>query len=312
MNRADDEGLGGIAVNVNGNVFASVDHHQHCVYIYSVDDAGKRTAHPVFVAGTAGAAGRAHGQLNGPTFACFVRRDGMDTLLICDYFNDRLVEVTDSGDFRRAIAFKDGSRPYGVAYSAIDDVIAVSLPGVHAVVLLQYESGAVKPEVTIGSGAAGDEDEHVDHPVGVAFTADGRYILVADFYKNRVSNFSASSGAFVALVSTKAATGISYPRDILQCEDGSIVVAQGSGYWDRRVVCVTEDGSTMQNIIFSNGATMQNNIIFSDEECDICPWSLSYSASLNGLVVKTYTHGLFLLRDAWMASSRNAWLSALS
>jgi DNA-binding beta-propeller fold protein YncE len=158
------------------------------------------------------------------------------------------------------------------------------------VVLLQYESGAVKPEVTIGSGtgAHGRGDGQLHCPRGVTFTADGRYILVADYGDDRVSKFSAASGAFIAHVATKAAIGIYRPRDVLQCEDGSIVVAQGMyGSSDASVVCVGEDGVTVKNIIIrsaSGGA--------------FSPWSLSYSPSLNGVVVKEWdgSGGVMLLR----------------
>ena len=265
-------------MNVDGTLFASVDHNQHCVYIYSVDGAGKRTADPVVV-GTAGTAGSAHGQLYGPRFACFVHRNGIDTLLMCDAGNDRVVEVTASGVFLRAIAVKKDSCPWGIAYCGTSDVIAVSLYDAHAVVLLQYESGAVKPEVTIGSGtgASGSGNGQVNCPMGVTFTADGHYILVADCDNHRVSKFSAASGAFIAHVATKAANGIRWPSDVLQCEDGSIVVTQGFGTSDPSVVCVGEDGVTVKNIIIpsaSGGA--------------FTPCSLSYSPSLNGVVVKEY------------------------
>ena len=55
-------------------------------------------------------------------------------------------------DILRAIALARCSAPYGIAYCGSSDVIAVSLHAAHAVVLLQYELGEVKPEVTIGSG----------------------------------------------------------------------------------------------------------------------------------------------------------------
>jgi hypothetical protein len=42
--------------------------------------------------------------LDRPAFACFVHHDGIDTLLICDWGNDRVVEVTVRGEFMRAIA----------------------------------------------------------------------------------------------------------------------------------------------------------------------------------------------------------------
>jgi DNA-binding beta-propeller fold protein YncE len=210
------------------------------------------------------------------------------------------VEVTSTGVFLRTIAMKKGSFPWGIAYCGVRDLIAVSLNGVHAVVQLQYESGAVKPELTIvsGTGGYGRGDGQLWYPMGVTFTADGRYILVADCCNHRVSKFSAASGAFIAHV---ISNGILYPRDVLQCEDGSIVVAQGPYGGSDSVVCVGEDGNLMQNIIISSAS-----------EGVLLPLALSYSPSLNGVVVQIFEGGLFLLRDAWMPSSRCAWLSALA
>ncbi len=271
-------GNGGIAVNVDGTLVASVHSTGHCVYICSVTDP---TAYPVIVIGTAGSA--ALGLLCNPVSACFVHRDSVDTLLICDYGNDRVVEVTARGVFLRAIAV-DG-RPYGIAYCGSSGVIAVSLRVAHAVVLLQYESGTMKPEVTIGSGTAGNADGQLHYPRGVTFKTDSRYILVADYGNHRVSKFSAASGAFVAHV---ISNGISWPTDVLQCEDGSIVVAHVDG-----VVCVRKGGVTIQSI---GGAFF--------------PQSLSHSPSLIGVVVKCRDGSVFVLRDAWSHSLRCAWVHA--
>ncbi len=270
-------GYGGIAVNVDGTRFASVDRDTHCVYMYNVAD---RTADPIVV-GTAGTSGSAHGEFSHPTSAYFVRREGVDTLLICDWGNDRVVEVTARGEFMRAIAVDGG--PYGIAER--DGVIAVSLCGAHAVVLLQYESGTVKPEVTIGSGTEGNADGQLHNPMGVTFTADGRYILVTDYNNDRVSKFRADSGAFVAHV---ISNGIRHPIDVLQCEDGSIVVAHDYG-----VTCVGKDGATVQNINVPS-----------------IPRSLSYSPLLNGVVGKCGDGSVFVLRDAWSHSLRCAWVQA--
>jgi DNA-binding beta-propeller fold protein YncE len=264
-------------VNADGTLAASVDSAGHCVYICSVTDP---TARP-FVVGTSGTSGSTHLVLDNPASACFVHRDGVDTLLICDCFNDRVVEVTVRGEFMRAIAVS--RRPYRIAER--HGVIAVSLWAAHTVVLLQYESGAVKPEMTIGS--AGNADGQLDLPMGVAFTADGRHILVADFWNDRVSKFSAASGEFVAHV---ISNGISYPRDVLPCEDGSMVVAYRKG-----VACVGKAGAVVQNITFSSGGD---------------PRSLSYSPSLNGVVVKCDDGSVFVLRDAWHHSLRCTWVQA--
>jgi hypothetical protein len=271
-------GSGGIAVNVDGTFAASVDFNQNYVYMYSVADP---SADAVIV-GTVGTAGSAHWELDCPVSACFVHRNDVDTLLICDFGNNRVVEVTARGEFMRAIAVE--GRPWGIAEQ--DGVIAVSLYYDHTVVLLQYESGAVKPEVTIGSGTAGDADGELHFPRGVTFTTDGCHILVADRWNHRVSKFSAASGAFVAHV---VSNGIRYPTDVLQCEDGSIVVAHEDG-----VTCVGKDGATVKNIIISAFSTR----------------SLSYSPSLNGVAVKCGDGSVFVLRDAWSHSLRCEWVHA--
>jgi DNA-binding beta-propeller fold protein YncE len=270
-------------VNLDGTLFASVDCDAHCVRIHN---AANRTAAPTVV-GTAGTAGGAHGELNCPTSACFVHRDGVDTLLIADCGNDRVVEVTARGEFMRAIALPGDSYPYGIAYNGTSDVIAVTLHFNHVVVLLQYKSGAVKPEVTIGSRTGGNADGQLHYPRGVTLTPDGRHILVADCWNYRVSKFSTDSGAFVAHV---VSNGIRCPTDVLQCEDGSIVVACAAG-----VVHVGKDGATVQNISIPSGGD---------------PFSLSYSPSLNGVVVKCSDGRVFVLRDAWSHSLRCEWVHA--
>ena len=276
-------GWGGIAANADGTLFASVHNDQHCVYIYSVG-----AADPVVI-GTAGTRGSAHGRLNYPLSVCFVHRNGADTLLICDTGNDRVVEVSASGVFLRVIAVEEASDPWGIAYCDTSDVIAVSLFNAHAVVLLQYESGAVKPEVSIGSGI-GASNGQLGSPRGVAFTADGRYILVADYWNNCVSKFSAASGAFIAHVATYAANGIGYPRDVLQCDDGSIVVGYDG--------CMSHVGV--------DGVTVKNTIIPRD-----CGRAMSLCWLVNDVVVKTREGGVFVLRDAWFRCKRCAWLSAI-
>jgi hypothetical protein len=264
-------GFGGISANADGTLFASVDCDKNCVYIYNAAD---RTADAIVEL------------LKYPRSTCFAHRDGADTLLICDCEYDRIVEVTARGVFMRYIELD--SSPYGIAYCGVRDVIAISLRWAHTVVLLQYESGAVKPEVTIGSGTGGNADGQLYLPLGVTFTADGRYVLVADWSNHRVSKFSAGSGAFVAHMISK---GIRFPTDALQCEDGSIVVACA-----RRVMVVKKDGVTVQNIVASGGA--------------FSPHSLSYSSSLNGVVVKCLDGSVFVLRDAWSHSLRGTWVHA--
>jgi hypothetical protein len=287
--------VGSVAVNYDGTLCASAAVNEHCVYIYSVDCLGKRTADKRVVVGTARTPGYAEGQLHFPRFLCFVRRHGVDTLLICDWGNSRLVEVSTKGVFLRIIAVS--STPYGVAYCGTGDVIAVSLFCDHSVVLLHYESGGMKAEAAISG-----------EPLGVAFTLDGRYLLATDYYNHRVSTFSAASGAFVAHVATQA-TGILYPRDVLQCADGSIVVAQHKKV---SVVCLREGGAPLENIIFPTRSASQQDCWPPRRGPGYETFSLAFSPALGTVVVKTSEGNVFLLRDGWMLSSRCAWLSALT
>jgi DNA-binding beta-propeller fold protein YncE len=264
-------GEGGIAVNDDGTRFASVDSDQHCVYIYSLDGAGERTAAPV-VFGTVGTHGSEQGQLRDPKFTCFVRRNGIDTLLICDYGNGRVVEITVTGVFLRAIAMKNGGRPWGVSYCGSSDFIAVSLYLDHAVVLLQYASATVMATLPVGSSgsARGSDDGQLYSPQGLRFAADGTQILLADSVNHRVSLFSVASGKFLAHTATGAANGTRRPSDVLQCGDGSRVVAEGEAHGS--VVCVGVDGVTVQQIVAG--------------EDDFIPHSLAYSPLLRGVLVK--------------------------
>ena len=62
----------------------------------------------------AGRSGNKKGQLSFPGFACFVRRCGVHTVLICDTFNDRIVEISVSVHFIRHIAVDARGLPYGI------------------------------------------------------------------------------------------------------------------------------------------------------------------------------------------------------
>lgn len=289
-------GGSGIAMNINGTLLASVDCWQHCVHVQSMDDSlGNIVGDPIIV-GTPGIRGNGHGQLSGPRFACFVHRNDVDTLLICDFGNERVVEVSSSGVFLRTIAVR--CSPYGIAYCGARDVIVVSLHWASNVILLHYETGTLKSETIVGLGTLGDANGGLNCPRGVACSADGDYILVADSGNHRVSKFSAASGKFIAHVATSRENGIWLPSDVLECSDGSIVVTQG-------------DDDACASVICLKGGSTKHYFLFKSEGCAVAPWSLAHAPSLHGVLVKTFEGLVFVLRDAWFHSSRAAWVSAV-
>ena len=75
-----------------------------------------------------------------------------------------------------------------------------------------------------GFGGPGALDGELLRPYGVRFTADGSGLAVADSGNGRLSLFHVADGSFVRHV---AATGLSTPMDVEECEDGWLVVCFG-------------------------------------------------------------------------------------
>lgn len=272
---------GYVAVSSDGTVLASVDKNEHSVYLFSMPDCTV-----LAVVGTVGTCGKADGQLRNPSSAYFVHRNGVETLLICDSANFRVTEVTLGGKFIRSFAagseYGSGEFPIFVAYCSQRDVLAVSLGS--SVIMLQYESAAVIPEFTISRGIGIGK---INYALGIRFTLDGGHVVIADSVHGCVSQFSATSAAFVRHLFTGA-----YSRDVLPCADGSLVVATGlSGSAEIHVVM---EGTTTQSMKIPSP-----------------PISLAYSPLLDGVIVQCLDTTVYLLRDEWTESSRCAWLRAI-
>jgi DNA-binding beta-propeller fold protein YncE len=272
------EGYGNVAMNDDGTLYASVDSRRNRIHIHDMTGEHETTA--VY--------GDGKDQLDNPRHACFV---GHDSLLICDAGNSRIVEISVTGIFKRVVHHTVySSCPYDIAYCSSSGVIAVSLLSSHSVLLLQYETGDAAP-ITVGAGY-GAADGQLTTPYGVAFTGDGTHILVADYQNCRLSKFDASSGAFVANFSTRG----KFPSNVASCSDGGIVAV----LWNDEQMY---EGSLVR--IGADGTIGPVVCLLHDRE------SLSYSPFLNGVIVKHKKGGHpTLVRDAWDASLRCAWVSA--
>ena len=264
---------GGIAINASGTLFASVESMRNQVRIIGT---GSLQGH---------VATFGKDVLKDARFTCFT--DGTpDTLLICDSGHDRVVEASMHGEFMRAIDTGRFSFPTGIACCTRNDLMAVSRYLSRDVVVMRYASSAGIARL---AGLKG--------PMGLRFTSDGSHVIVADSCKHRVSKFNATSGAFVAHVATRAMHGILYPSDVLQLEDGDVVIAQRGN-----VVYVGLDRACNVDITFDGRP--------------FSPRVLAHSSTLCGVVVREVVSGrmrgkgdrLALLQDAW--SRRSAWVSA--
>jgi hypothetical protein len=201
-----------------------------------------------------------------------VRRCGVDTVLICDTCNDRIVEISVSGHFIRHIAVDARGLPYGIAYNSDSNAIAVSLT--RQVAVLRYDTGEVITCIEIARS------------FGLRFTANGAHILLTNYGNSCVSKYDAASGAPVCHIHN-----IDEPNDAVELEDGSIVVTTSGG-----VTYVGVDGVTTTSIVDGSFESL----------------SLCYSPALNGVCVNEEDGGgrVVLFSDVWYSSLRCAWVSA--
>ena len=123
--------------------------------------------------------------------------------------------------------------PWGVAVSA-DNRIYVADAGNHRV---QIFDGATRAYLaTLGStGSSGASNTEFNGPCGVAVSANGRLIYVADRYNHRVQVFDGTTRQYIATLGTTGSAGTSnaqfhYPSGVAVSADNRIYVADESNH----------------------------------------------------------------------------------
>lgn len=169
-----------------------------------------------------------------------------ETLLIADFNNDRVVEVTTEGKMMRSIPLNLCGGPRGIAFDRVRRLIAVSLTFLHVVVFLDYESGAMSS--CIGTmGLSGRADGQFSFPNGVRFTDDHLHVLVADALNHRVSKYAIDGSRFVCHVASEI-NEISVLTDMVETDD-DLLIADDAG----RVTRVSGRGVTEEIIDYGRG-----------------------------------------------------------
>lgn len=216
-------GRGGIAVNHDGSLLASLDTYNHSVYICSMDSS--------VVVG-------ANNGLHFPSAVCFANRNGKETLFVGDSGHSRMHEIAIDGSVLRNAPMRNGwiGSISGIAYCSLNDSIAVSFYNNHCLELLQYES----LETTVRM----QNVEQLIFPKDVMFTVCGKYIMVAGD-ESRVSSFSTADGTFVTHVTLDIRNPITGVM-VVQHPDGFIVSA---GICEKIIYFVGHNGLNKKEII---------------------------------------------------------------
>jgi len=180
-----------------------------------------------------GGNGAGPGRFKRPMKLCITPRD---TLLVADFGNKRVQEVTFSGVHIRYIGegvFRGDI--YGIACN--DELIVVTkfigaMP--NRVLVFNYSTG----ELLRQFAAYGSGDGQIgQHPTGVRFTPDNQHIIVVDIlYNKRLSMFTVD-GVFVKHIGVGVLG--SGDCDVDFTADGRIIVAE---YCNHRVCVFAADG----------------------------------------------------------------------
>ena len=175
----------GVAVTLDGLHLAVSNYFKHSISVYCTDTG--------CCISTFGKRGSRTGQFNLPYRICATPRG---TILVCEYGNKRLQEVTIAGEHVRFLGegHFDNEGVYGMCMQG--DVVAVGKYGGNSdgrIVLFRYSRGALMRK--FGSYGAFGEGRVKDIR-GLSFTPDGRHILVAQSLPPLLSLFTVD-GVFV-------------------------------------------------------------------------------------------------------------------
>lgn len=273
--------IGGIAINKDGSLIASVDKEAHCLRI-----------HQIGVCGTVIEAVRFDTRGDGnfgiwyPYDVCFASRaNGVETVLVCDSYDNCVLEVSTTGEFRRFTSFEENDVVHGIAYCPLHDIVALSFCNENKVLLLDYATMMVK--TTIRSGEA------LSVPAGLAFTPAGDRLIVGDSGLNRIGMYDSCTGACIAHVSTD----LLRPYQVVVCTDNSVIVAD---QYKSTLLRVWFDGCTSPELI---------SPVHSDDT-SVIVFAVASSPCFDGIFVKPHGGSVLKLKDAWSYSCRSDWLSA--
>jgi hypothetical protein len=264
-----------IATNASGSRIACVDSHHRQVRIHHLDLTSSSC--PKCVRNFIGVSYR----FFNPHDACFVTREGVDTLLVTDARAGYplIVELTDEGSFIRCFPYPRGAAPgyasafHGIAYR--DGVIAVSVHIVSSVLLIDYSTGGLRQII---------RSPQISIPSSLSFT-DESTLLIANSEGGCVNEISLPPGAsercVVRVAEGRPFSAVPYGAagDVLVSSEYGVYSVSGSGAVDEWLVYGSSDGYLL-------------------------------SPTSYGVIMMDRSDGRLLLLRRWEDGSRCAWISA--
>ena len=291
---ATSRGHGDVAINSDFTLLAAVDVEKNCLYIYAVatDELGNTRLHSPRIVLYLTSISDANLCIKRPNCMCFTRTN---TLLLPDSFSD-IIELSTEGHFLRSIVVPDPVRH--VACCCLTDVLAVACD------VNGRADGRTSGKVSLLAHATGAvlHTVHFANATGaVGFSACGSRFTVADYYRDVLTTFCASTAQVVSEFSCHA---MRCPFGILVCDDGDVVVTCTMPKKDEGGGC---------HIRPLRGHGMNRTVVFTASNTSFKPRSaygtVSALACLCGDVLMKSTDGLLhVIPSKWRR--RLGWVAA--
>lgn len=248
----------GLAVTNDGNVLAVAFPAMDQVHLFQMLPSFKQVR-------IIGKRGTGPAEFMEPRRICFTDED---TLLVCDYLNDRIQQLTLTGDMLSSFLVTVG-RPSSIAIHPDNDIVAVG-NGYGSIELFSLPTGTLIHSFGCWGAGAGDIGGVA---TGIRFTPDGACLLVAEYNNHRLSLFTAS-GVFIKHIGVGLLGGEAI-NDVTFGAGDEIIVA------DHKNNCVRVFSSDGNILIKSWGSAGTTDGLF------VQPWTLAVSGSLLYVVDET-------------------------
>lgn len=219
----------GLALTPDGNMVISLP-DANAIHVY-------RTVPHFECIHAFGTLGDGPAQFNVPCRLCIADDN---TILVCDYYNNRVQQLTLTGTYLCSIHV---SKPYSVA--AHRDIVAIGSVTCGPIELYSLQSHDLIRVIGSRGVSPGLIAEFV---TGMCFSADGNHIFVAEASHCRVSMF-AVTGAFLRLIQ-EGVPSVYSETDVACCASGDLLVSDMANH---RICVYSADGAGLQHILGSRG-----------------------------------------------------------
>lgn len=274
--------FGCIAVSDDGKYLAIVSAWDYKVTLFELDEYGHVTGEPFAVIDKSVISFWFSSTNNG---ICFSRKR-CHSILICDGYNKRIVEVNiakDNIELCRTISlqFHSSSICCGNTHIAVTQWENLDTY-LSQIQVYDYDSGVALYTITLDSFCFFS---------GLRVSRDDTKIIASDYNDSTVKVFDLKTGKFVKVLGTKS-NGLNRPCDVMEYDDqGTIVVANG---YSHNVIIINSSQQTVVTVTCSTNFTY--------------PLSLACIPQKGFIVKESSDAKIKWLRDEWLETVQHNWL----